>query len=313
MVASSRHFRLEPLAPGVCAAIAEPDGHALCNAGIVDLGGSSLVFDAMLTPEAGAALGRAAEELTGGRVGLLVNSHYHGDHVRGNAAVGAVHVVSTRRTRDLLLERGRPQFESDRREVVAELAQLRRGELGRDDEDRRVLAGWFEGIAATPENFELRPPDLTFEEELVVHGPRRSARILTFGGGHSPSDTLVYLPEDRIVFLGDLLSVGFHPSLSDGEPEAFVRILDRVRALGAEQALPGHGPVGGDREIGEMRRYITSMLDLAGAAKGGEGDAAAPGPARLPAPFDRWLLSTIYEENVRFVLGRAAARRPPPG
>ena len=129
-----RHFRLESLADGVYAAIAEPRGFALCNAGIVDLGGTTLVFDAMLTPQAGTALGQAAARLTGRPVGLLVNSHYHGDHVRGSAAVGATQVVSTRRVRELVIERGPAHLAADLAEAPGELERLRAGGPGlRDD------------------------------------------------------------------------------------------------------------------------------------------------------------------------------------
>src|SRR5207247_5596516 len=71
------HFRLEQVAEGAWAAIADSD-LAAGNAGIVDLGGEMLVFDTSWTPE-------AARELAGlGPVRWVANSHWHGDHVRGN-------------------------------------------------------------------------------------------------------------------------------------------------------------------------------------------------------------------------------------
>ena len=309
----SEHFRVEKLSDGVYAAIATPRGFGLCNAGIVDLGGVTLVFDAMLTPQAGESLGREAERLTGRPVGLLVNSHYHGDHVRGSAAVGAVHVVSTARVRDLVAERGPVHLRSDRDEAGRDLARLRSGDWKVGPVERTVYEGWFEGILATPPDLAFRPPDVTFEREMVVHGPRRTARILTFGGGHSPSDVLVYLPDERIVFLGDLLSVGFHPSMADGQPEEWVRILGEVRGLGVERAVPGHGRVGDDAAIREMERYLATVL---GAAR----EARAQGRQRdelvaslPPAPFDAWTFSPFYGENAGFVydwLGRRDGRSP---
>jgi cyclase len=308
MPSPTEHFRVEPLADGVFAAIATAEGYGLCNAGIVDLGGTSLVFDAMLTPQAGEALGKAAERLTGGPVGLLVNSHYHGDHVRGSGAVGAAHVVSTRRVRELVLERGPVHLRSDRDEAARELARLRSGAMPVNERERRVFEGWFEGILATPPDLAFRPPEITFEGELTVQGNRRSARILTFGGGHSPSDVLVYLPDERIAFLGDLLSVGFHPSLGDGEPFELLRILDRTGELGIERALPGHGPMTTGAGITEMRRYVATLIDAASAARArGEGrDAFAATPPG--APYDGWTFSTFYAENARFVYDQLALR-----
>jgi len=304
------HFHIEPLADGVFAAIAAPGRFALCNAGIVDLGGTTLVFDAMLTPQAGGALGRAAERLTGRSVGLLVNSHYHGDHVRGSSAVGAAHVLSTRRVRELIVERGPIHLRADREEAPRDLARLRSGDLGQGPFERKVYEGWFEGILATPADLPFLPPDLTFESELMLHGTRRTARVISFGGGHSPSDVLVYLPAERIAFLGDLLSVGFHPSMSDGDPVELARILGETRRLGIERAVPGHGPVTGDAGVGEMSGYVQGLLEGARAALAGgiPRETLAGTPAR--PPFDRWAFSPFYVENVRFVYDRLAAAGP---
>jgi len=307
----AEHFRIEQLADGVYAAVATARGFALCNAGIVDLGGASLVFDAMLTPQAGEALGRAAERLTGRPVGLLVNSHYHGDHIRGSAAVGAAHVVSTRRVRELVLERGPTHLRGDLAEAGAELAKLRSGETPASEAEKAVYEGWFEGILATPRDLAFRPPDLTFEGEMTVHGTRRSAQLLTFGGGHSPSDVLAYLPDERIVFLGDLLSVGFHPSMADGEPEEFARILRRSERLGIDRAVPGHGPVAGGGAVRDMERYVTGILDAARRARthGGGLDELVRSPP-VP-PFEGWKFSAFYGENVRFVWDWLARHEPP--
>ena len=311
MAGTNEHFRIETLTEGVYAAIATPRGFGLCNAGIVDLGDSALVFDAMLTPQAGTILGRAAERLTGHPVGLLVNSHYHGDHVRGNSAVGAAHIVSTRRVRELVLERGPAHLRSDFEEAARDLARLRSGELRVNDVERAVYEGWFGGILATPKDLPFRAPDITFDSELILHGTRRSVRVISYGGGHSPSDVLLYLPDERIVFLGDLLSVGFHPFLSDGNPEQLVRILARSRALGIDRAIPGHGPVAAEVAVRDMERYVTVLLERARAAltRGTSREEVARAPA--PEPFDAWTFSPFFEDNARFVYDFLAPKTAP--
>jgi cyclase len=313
MIEAGEHFRIEPLADGVWAAIATPGRFALCNAAIVDLGGTTLVYDAMLTPQAGAALGRAAERLTGRRADLLVISHYHGDHVRGSGAVGAAHVLSTGKVRDLIVERGPVHLRADRAEAPQDLERLRRGELGSGALERSVYEGWFEGILATPAELEFVPPDLTFATELTIHGRRRSARVLTLGGGHSPSDVILVLPETRIGAFGDLLSVGCHPSMADGEPVEFARILDDARGLGVERAVPGHGPVAGAPGLDQMGGYVRGILDDARRARA-EGTPREELAARPPPPpYDRWVFSRFYADNVRFVYDRLAAAETAPG
>ncbi len=305
-----RHFALEELAPGVHAAIATPDGFGLCNAAIVDLGGSTLVFDAMLTPEAGVALGREAERLTGRPVDLLVDSHYHGDHVRGNAAIGPAHVVSSGKVRELVLTRAREALEEDRRELPQELARLRSGEVAASPLDLAVLESWCDGVLATPSGWAIRPPDLTWEGELTVHGTERTARILTFGGGHSPSDVFVYLPSERLVFLGDLLSCGFHPCLWDGDLGTLATILGRVRALGIDRALPGHGPVCTEGGIVTMERYL-AVLEARARERSRAGiPAERADPAPLPEPFDTWGFASFFAQNLSFAQRTLDARRP---
>ncbi len=298
MPAPTEHFRLEEVAPGIHAAIATPGGFGLCNGTIVDLGGATLVFDAMLTPDAGTALGHAARRLTGRPIDLLVDSHHHGDHVRGNAAVAAQHVVSTPKTRELIVARASEYLESDRKEAVVELDGLRSGKIPAAPAEREILEAWFEGILATPVGMAVRPPDLTFTDELAVRGTRREARILTYGGGHSPSDVFVHLPDERLLLLGDLVAIGFHPSLGDGRPNAWRRILGRIEALGAERVVPGHGPVGPAGSIRAISDYLATVVRYAQALPPGSGEAVAVPPA--PPSCDGWKFARFFESNVRY-------------
>jgi len=81
---TSEHFQLERLADGVYAAIDIEGQAAHSNAGIVDLGDRTLIFDAFLTPTAAEDLRAAAEHLTGRAATTVVNSHTHTDHCLGN-------------------------------------------------------------------------------------------------------------------------------------------------------------------------------------------------------------------------------------
>ncbi len=103
MAFESSFFHIEPLAEGVYAAIANDEDRAPGNAGIVDLGGETLIFDTFLVPHAAQDLRTAAEELTRQPVGWVVNSHAHRDHVFGNQVFApAATIVSTAGTRQLM-------------------------------------------------------------------------------------------------------------------------------------------------------------------------------------------------------------------
>ncbi len=307
---SSEAFRPVPIAEGVYANVADAAGTALCNTAVVDLGGRTVVFDSTLTPATGAALRRSAERLTGRRPDWVVNSHWHGDHVWGNAALLPAHVVSTRTVRTLILRQSRAQFDACRRTFPRELRALDRRDSPIDPRDRPRLRGWLKGVIGAPSDLAIEPPDLTFESSLELAGARRTLRLLSYGGGHSPSDVFGLLEDERIVLAGDLAMVGLHPAVSDGRPDRWRAILRRIRALRPERVVPGHGPVGSLRDVEETDRYL-SDLERAAAAAVRSGTSLRDLRARpVPARYRDWEFAFMYPDNLEraYRLARATAR-----
>ncbi len=309
----SPHFTIERIHSGVWVAIARPDGHGLCNSGIVDLGGQTVVFDSMLTPEAGAALRTAARRATGRIPDWVVNSHWHGDHIWGNSALRAPHVVSTRTVRRVIERRSREQWRECRRVFPKELRELDREGSPVAAADRRRLRGWFEGVLAGPRVVPVVPPDVTFEERLVITGSRRSIELVSHGGGHSPSDVFAHLPDERTIFAGDLAMVGLHPSVGDGWPDRWIGILARMEELGADRVLPGHGPVGDRRTLAAVRGYLTDLVALASKAVRDGRSAAEAAGVPIPERYRDWQFSFMFGENVAraYRLARRSRRRGP--
>jgi cyclase len=303
----STHFRIEPVDRGAWAAIARDGGYALCNAGIYDLGGRTVVFDSMLTPTAGEYLAKAAQRLTGRWPDLVVNSHWHGDHVRGNSAFGATPAASTLRTRHLLQTRGRAQWRSDLREMPGALRELEAPTSTIPRRERAMFRGWFRGTLAVARPFALRPPEVTFHRSLTVVGRRRSLRLISYGSGHSPSDVFAVEPESGVVSFGDLLSVGLHPSVTDGDPGRWRRMLGRIRRLGVKRAIPGHGPLGSTREVVQLERYLLS-LERRGREIVRRSIPLPEWASERPLPeFRDWRFAPFYVDNLR----RAVALAPP--
>lgn len=81
---TSKHFHLEQLSEGIYAAFSIDGTGSMSNAGIIDLGETTLIFDTFATPQAAQDLRRAAEQLIGQPITYVVNSHKHGDHWHGN-------------------------------------------------------------------------------------------------------------------------------------------------------------------------------------------------------------------------------------
>ena len=140
---SSKHFRLEQLADDVYAAIHIDGGAAIGNAGIVDLGNRTLVFDTFFTPQAAHDLRAAAESLTGRAVDAVINSHYHSDHIWGNQAFSQhTDIISTVETRRLIIAtQGHDDYDSFRANAEANLESTRSAfQAAKDEDERRQLA-----------------------------------------------------------------------------------------------------------------------------------------------------------------------------
>lgn len=302
---TSQHFRLEALADGVYAAIAAEGGGAVCNAGIVDLGEQTLVFDTFQTPQAARELRAAAEQLTGRAVTYVVNSHWHGDHVHGNVVFAPETIfIATGKTRELMQTRSVEELADDHKTLGSYLESLEQQIAQEQHEARRAsLIAWLEtnrDYAAVLPTLEIRLPMLTFEDRMVFHGAGRTVELLSYGGGHTQSDALLYLPEERVAFLGDLLFVQCHPWLPGGDMEQWQRILQQVERLNIARAVPGHGPVGTLADATLLRQYIADLTHLGqeAARDGKSKDEFKRTP--VPERYAGWRYRAFLRKNLSF-------------
>lgn len=307
----SIHFHLEPLTNGVYAALAKDGGLAIANAGIIDLGDRTLVFDTFASTQAAEDLVRAAERVTGRSIALAVNSHWHADHVLGNQALPAeTTILSTAQTRRIITRRIPDSIVERQRSVPAELQQMETRLQSPLDTQERLAVGsaidFYRQLLAELPTLTARPPDVTFERRLVLHGSARQAELLTFGGGHTASDTILYLPDDQIAFVADLLFNQIHPWLGDGDPHEWLRMLDEIDALDppGEVIVPGHGAVGTPAAFGLMRRYIRALDDLVRAAQSSGATAEDLAGKPVPAAFAAWGGGDHFAANVRFLFAQ---------
>jgi glyoxylase-like metal-dependent hydrolase (beta-lactamase superfamily II) len=299
---TSPYFSLQQLAAGIYAAIIVPGMGAWGNAGIVDLGDGALVFDTFLTPQAARALRAAAEQVTGAPIRYVVNSHYHLDHVQGNQVFSDALIVATELTRDTITLRNAAVIAeaANLPQEVEELEALLRAETDeRLQADRALELGEYRALSAARTELELRLPTLTFTEHIVFHGAHRRAELLSYGGGHTVSDTFLYLPGERIAFMGDLVPVQTHPSFF-GDADTWLRILERIMRLDVQWLVPGHGAVGTLADCEQARQYIVDLQALARevAARGGEDEEAAAQP--IPTAYATWAAPTTFAANMRY-------------
>jgi glyoxylase-like metal-dependent hydrolase (beta-lactamase superfamily II) len=270
----------EVLADGVYALTAEGDP----NVGAVEGEDFLVAFEARATPVAAREWLARLREHTDKPVRYLVLSHYHAVRVLGASAFGADVVVAHENTRKLIAERGREDWES---------------EFGR-------MPRLFKEPASIP---GLTWPTVTFSDRLTIDlGGDRGELVLQYcGRGHTAGDIVAWLPEQRVLFAGDLVEAraalytgdGFHVDWSTST-------LDHVRTFEAEVLVGGRGAVPRGRDavlaaIEQTRHFLLVMREKVGAvhARGGTlaeafhatHDALAPRYGRWPIfehclPFD---------------------------
>lgn len=303
----SEHFDLHQLANGVYAAIATPDGAAYSNAGIVDLGGQTLIFDTFETPQAAADLRAAAEALTGRPATCVIISHAHADHWCGNQVFDLrTPIISSHAIREempasigwlLELKENLAEIETAIQEEQAAL-EVERDPKKRASLEHRIqrMGYWLEGLP----DLELRFPNQTFGGRLALYGSERRAELVEVAPGHTADDIYLLLPEDRIVFMGDLGFFECQPFTVYADPQAWVAHLEEMEKSGNEVYVPGHGPLGAKTDLTVQRQYIL-LLEALVAQAVREGLSAEETLNRpLPAPFDVWIQGGMarWETNV---------------
>jgi glyoxylase-like metal-dependent hydrolase (beta-lactamase superfamily II) len=312
--ATSKHFTLEEIAPGVWAAIHKPGGWAIGNAGLVDLGDLVLIFDTFMTPQAASDLREAALALTGKPPHTVILSHPHNDHIWGSRVfLPHADMISTVSTQQWIALHGRAEIDSYREILPGRLRELesaaRKAKGGGDAGEIKPggihpdnLATWldyYRGIAAALPLLEVFQPNITFDKELDLHGQAGNARLLSFTGGHTLSDTILFLPEQGVVFMGDLLFIGCHPYLGDGEPARIHPIMKEILALGAKVFVPGHGPVGTKADIDKQIKYVDKVMELARRAADQGYSPEKLAKTAIPKAYADWDHTEFFAKNLQ--------------
>lgn len=273
---------LEVVEQGVYALTAEGDP----NVGAVEGEDFVVAFEARATPAMARRWLAQLAEHTDKPVRYLVLSHYHAVRVLGAAAFAGAVVVAHDKTRALVAERGEQDWAS---------------EAGR-------MPRLFEGGEQIP---GLTWPDVTFSDRLSIDlGGNRGELVLQYcGRGHTEGDIVAWLPQQRVLFAGDLVEAqaalytgdAFHADWS-------TTTLDRVAALDARALVGGRGAVVRDGEVRtaleQTRNFLTVMREEVGAVHargGGLAEAFTATHAALVPTYGRW---PIFEHCLPFNVQR---------
>ena len=165
-------------------------------------------------------------------------------------------------------------------------------------EENLMWKGYYEALVTSNATLKTILPTLTFSNQFIVHGTKRTVELNSYGTGHTESDLFLYLPSEQIAFLGDLLFIQNQPWLGDGDPDKWMNYLDSIAKLPLKILVPGHGPVGTVSDIEPMKLYMRNVIETATAYfKKGTLPQNDEG-LKAPSPYDQWFLSGFYKPNV---------------
>ena len=226
------------LAPGVFTYVQATGGFCIANAGLVDGRDGVTAIDALFTPVMARQLLGEAKRVSGRKVSRLLNTHHHIDHTGGNA-----------------------QFPAET-EIVAHArakAEMERVGAGVFEVVKRMAPHFAEDLAGAG----YRLPDVTFDgEALELRVDERRLRLLHFGTAHTRGDVMVHLPDQRLLFAGDVAFFYVTPMAFEGHIGNWIEVARRViDEIDADVVVPGHGPVGTMDDLRAMVDYFVLVRE----------------------------------------------------
>ena len=276
----TRMFQTVEVGPGVFAFIAAGTNGPIPSGNVVAIIGDDgvLVVDSGRFPTLARRMIAEIRKKTDKPVRYLVHTHWHLDHMAADAAFReafpGMAVVTTDFTRRKIVEKQVPYLEGLVKTDEGYVAYLedvvakgkRRDGSPMSDERKRYLASQVADIRL--EMAELSGvaaviPNLTFDRELEVYLGKREVRVAFLGKGNTAGDTVVFVPDAKVVVTGDLL-VNPVPYGYGCHPAEWIATLDVLMASDATVIVPGHGPVMRDWSyakkvsalLAELRRQV---------------------------------------------------------
>jgi len=253
----------EELAAGLYAYTAEGDP----NSGVIVGPEGVVVVDAQATPAMAQDVIRRIRGVTDRPVTQVVLTHYHAVRVLGASGYGHPAVIASEATRDLIVERGQQDMESE----IGRFPRLFRG--------KETIPG-------------LTWPTHSFHRRMSLWLGQREARVIHAGRSHTAGDTVVWMPKEKVLFAGDIVEAGATPYCGDAHFRDWPATLAFLRQLGPEKMVPGRG------------RALTTRAECEEAIAG-TAAFTADLFARVRAGVEKgWELKAIYDDTMGFMRPR---------
>ncbi|PPE64898.1 MBL fold metallo-hydrolase [Caldimonas caldifontis] len=187
------------------------------NTGVIIGDDAVMVLDTQATPAMAQDVIRRIREVTDKPIKYVVLTHYHAVRVLGASAYQPEHIIASHDTLDLIRERG----EQDKASEIGRFPRL------------------FRNVETVPAG--LTWPTLTFSGKMTLWLGQLEVQLLQLGRGHTKGDTVAWLPQQKILFSGDLVEFDATPYAGDAYFKDWPQTLDNIAALKPEKLVPGRG------------------------------------------------------------------------
>ena len=224
------------------------------NTGIIIGDDAVLVADTQATPAMAQDVIRRIREVTDKPIKYVVLTHYHAVRVLGASAYQPQQILASQDTYDLIVERG----EQDKASEIGRFPRL------------------FSNVESVPPGMTW--PTMTFTGKMTLWLGKLEVQLLQLGRGHTKGDTVVWLPQDRVLLSGDLVEFDATPYAGDAYFKDWPQTLENVAALKPTALVPGRGPalIGEEQVAAGLKATGGFIADVRASVRGRRGGGQGP-------------------------------------
>ena len=242
----------------------------MVNSCFVNMGTSYLVIDSGPTYSYALQAYEKMKEIKNLPISYVINTHVHDDHWLGNAYYAEIGVKII----------GSAAFKD---EPKVEMTRMQ----------KRITP---EAYAKTTQEF---PVEFVENKKILNIDGKKVHLISVNKKAHTDSDLFVYIPQEKIVFVGDLVFNDRVPSIRDGNLKGWIETLDEIRAMDVEFIIGGHGEIVDRSSIDMTYNYIKTLRErVASLIEDGEGIADVVNMVTMDKFKDVNFYDSMHRQNV---------------